>query len=239
MGRSLRSSFLCGCCGADAAGEDVLDAVDFGGDVAGGEAGDFGGGGSVETFKVSKHHLAVERLELVDHGVEEVELVAMFGLVSLVVGDFSQLFEADEFAGLEAHLAADVGGGGVVGDAIDPGAEGAAAVKGFEAAPEGDVDLLEQVAAEVGVGLPGKGEAPESRAESSNSLFVAPVPVSFGDGCGVRHGLELSHIQGSPRGGRVSYNRIILEKKRKGPHRGDPLCFALRFANCVCSQFKT
>ncbi len=62
-----------------------------------------------------------------------------------------------------------------------PGADGATAVKPGEAAPEGDVDVLHQVAALVRVGLEGARDALDGGAVLRGRRLVAPVLlVCFG-----------------------------------------------------------
>jgi hypothetical protein len=72
-----------------------------------------------------------------------------------------------------------MGGSGIVGDAVDPGAEGATAVEGLKAAPEGDVNLLEQIEAGFGVGLPGAGEALEGGAVEVERFFKLAIAVGL------------------------------------------------------------
>ena len=50
-------------------------------------------------------------------------------------------------------MAEHVRSGNVVRDAVDPGAQGAAAVKSFETAPHGDVDVLQKIALGLGIGI--------------------------------------------------------------------------------------
>ena len=75
-----------------------------------------------------------------------------------------EFLQADEGMRVDAPLADHVGNGGVVGDAIDPGAQGTARVPGRKTAPEGEVNLLEEVAEVIRVGLVGTGEAFEGGA---------------------------------------------------------------------------
>src|ERR1700694_460274 len=57
-----------------------------------------------------------------------------------------QLFETDE-CGIDSPLPDDVGGCRVVGNTIGPGAKRAPVIESGEAAPEGKVEFLQQVAA--------------------------------------------------------------------------------------------
>ncbi len=58
------------------------------------------------------------------------------------VGKMFEFLEADEGMRVDAPLADDVGNGGVVGNAVYPGAQGTAGVPGRKTAPEGEVNLL-------------------------------------------------------------------------------------------------
>ena len=80
---------------------------------------------------------------------------------------------------MDSALPDDVGNGGVVGDAIDPGTEGTAGVPCGKAAPEGEVNLLEEVAQMVGVGLVGASEAFEGSAEKGGGLAILIILRSF------------------------------------------------------------
>ena len=57
----------------EAAGEDVLHAVDLGSDVGRGEPGDLGDGRRVLAFKIQQDDLAIERAELMDQSHQAVE----------------------------------------------------------------------------------------------------------------------------------------------------------------------
>jgi len=90
-----------------------------------------------------------------------------------------EFFEADQHVGVQAALPHGVGSGGVVGHAIDPGAQRATRVPAREAAPECEVDLLQQVAAILCVGLVRVGEAFECGAVSGGGFAVSVVLRSF------------------------------------------------------------
>ena len=90
-----------------------------------------------------------------------------------------EFFQADQDMRVATALPDDVGSGGVVSDAIDPGAQRATRVPACETAPEREVNLLEQVAAMVGVGLVGPSQPLERRAVSGGGLAVSVVLRSF------------------------------------------------------------
>jgi hypothetical protein len=68
-----------------------------------------------------------------------------------------------------------VAGGGVVGDTVDPGAQAAAPVEPGQAAPERDVDILDQVTPRIGVGLVGPRQALDRRAELRGGGRIALI----------------------------------------------------------------
>src|ERR1035438_9879488 len=82
---------------------------------------------------------------------------------------------------------------GVVGYAVDPGAQRAARIPAREAAPECEMYLLQQVAAMVWVGLVRPGEAFQGGAVSGGGFAVSVVLRSF-------------HNQGSHQGRRYLTN---------------------------------
>lgn len=71
-------------------------------------------------------------------------------------------------------------------NAIDPGSQGAAPVETFEAAPQGEVNFLEQVAPILGIGFVSPREPLERGTERGGGLAVKVL-------------LTLLHIQGSHR----------------------------------------
>ncbi len=111
-------------------GQDVLDAMNLGGDVAGGQAGDLTDLGGVQAFQIRKDDLAIEGFQTLYEREQAVEGLAASGIGRGRVGKMFEFLEADEGMRVDAPLADDVGNGGVVGNAIDPGAEGTAGVPG-------------------------------------------------------------------------------------------------------------
>jgi len=111
------------------------------------------------------------------------------GWVALVMGCETELgfgiFNGDEGFGFASAVAQDVGSGSVVGYAIDPGAKGAAVVESGEAAPEGEVHLLKQVLAGIGVGLPGARHADDRGAVCFNGIAIESVLRGLASGHGV------------------------------------------------------
>lgn len=149
-------------------GEDSLDAVDAHGNGRGREAGDLADGGGVEFFEIGNDDLAVDGAELLNQGLELIEL-PLVGLVGCRVRQ-GEVVEIDE-GGAGATLADEVRCRYVVGDTVSPGPERAATVEMGEAAPELEVDFLAEVVAAVGVGLVGGDQAGEGWAESRCGLM--------------------------------------------------------------------
>ena len=80
-----------------------------------------------------------------------------------------------------------------MGDAVSPGAEGAAAIVALKAPPQLKMNVLAQVAALFGVGFVGAGEAVEGGAELIDRVPVQAILI----GLAVRNGFCSLHIQGS------------------------------------------
>jgi hypothetical protein len=92
----------------------------------------------------------------------------------VIVAGVREFVQTDQGAATRAALQ-DVRGADVVRDAIDPGPHGTASIERAEAAPEGDVNLLFQVAPKLRVGLIALSQAPQRRAELGRRLKVPLV----------------------------------------------------------------
>ncbi len=104
--------------------EDGFDAVDLGGCVGGRDSGDFGDLGGVLAFEVEQHHLTVKRFQAMHECHDAFELDGAIGGVR-----GGQRAGVVERGPVVTDGSADVGRGGVVGDAVDPGFERAAVVE--------------------------------------------------------------------------------------------------------------
>ncbi len=91
------------------------------------------------------------------------------------IGNPLQFVEREHAAGAQALAAGDVGGGHVVRHAIDPGRLRAAAVELGKAAPDGEVDVLQQVLLLVRIGLEGPRQALQRRAKRLRRAHIALV----------------------------------------------------------------
>src|SRR4029078_79439 len=85
------------------------------------------------------------------------------------------LVKCRELLQTEANRAGDVRGSCVVRNLVDPRAQRAPPVVEFEAPPDGEVDVLGQVAALLLVGLIGARQTLEGRAESIDGVLVTGV----------------------------------------------------------------
>jgi hypothetical protein len=83
-----------------------------------------------------------------------------------------EFLEADQLFAAELAMVAREARGRVVRDTVDPGPERTLIPKGREAAPDGRVDVLQQILLEAPVPLAGRSQARQRRAE-------------FGDGAGI------------------------------------------------------
>src|ERR1017187_5987467 len=156
----------------EGAGQDALDAVNLGGDVARRQAGDLTDGRRVHTLQIREDDLAIQRLQSVHQRKKAAERLLAAGVRRRRAWHLVQLFQAEQEIGFSAPLPHGVGRGGVVGHAIDPGAQRAARVPARETAPQRQVDLLEQVAAMVRVRLVGSGEPFQGGAVSFGGFAV-------------------------------------------------------------------
>ena len=142
----------------------------------------------------------IERLETLDQPKETVSCIPLVerGVASVLSRKVVQFFETDECRVYPA-LADDVGGCGVVGDSIGPGAEGAPVVECGETAPERKVEFLKEVAALLGVEFVGGREPIQRPAKLDCCVAVKGILARCR-----RHGrLDSAHIKGSPRGQRI------------------------------------
>jgi hypothetical protein len=158
--------------------KDVFDAVNPDCYVVWGQAGDFRDGCGVHVFQVGDDDLAIEGLEAVNQGEQAPAIDGLIGgqVRGGVVREGFQVFQADE-GGPGAALAEDVRDGYVVGDAMGPGPEGTAGFVLLQAPPELEVDLLGEVAALVGVGFVGGGDAGQGWAVLLGGFLVEGVLI--------------------------------------------------------------
>jgi hypothetical protein len=205
-------------------GQKLLDPVDLGSYVARRETGDLGDGSCVHPFEVRKNDLAVKRIEPLDEAEQAFERLALVdsGFLAREVRLILEILEADKL-GLNAALAEDIGRGYVVRNPIYPGADGAAAVESFEAAPQGQVDVLEKIPAAVRIGFVAARHPVERGAKAGSGI---PVQVVLA-GSYSRNGFEPLHNQIVARGSgflQTTHNpnepQVALRRFRQATDRG-------------------
>ena len=86
-----------------------------------------------------------------------------------------EIVERHEPAAPAAPRARDVRGGRVVGHAVDPRPQGAPSLVVVEAAPDREVDVLDQVPLLVGIGLVGPGQPLERLPEPIDGFLIVVV----------------------------------------------------------------
>src|ERR1035437_1730926 len=98
----------------EGAGQDALDAVNFGGDIARREASDLADGSGVHALQIREDDLAVQRLQSVHQAKKAAERLLASGVRRRRAWHLVQLFEAEQEIGFRAPLPHGVGRGGVV-----------------------------------------------------------------------------------------------------------------------------
>jgi hypothetical protein len=130
----------------------------------------------VEPFEVQQNQLSLEWFKSVNHRHQVFTGPAIVELLFVIdaVRHCRQLVEANETGSAPSppdHLRRR----DVVRDPVDPGAQRAPSVEGGKAAPHGEVDLLEQVEARIGVGFVGARQPLERGAIRRSCLGVQTV----------------------------------------------------------------
>ncbi len=173
------------------AGQQVLDAVNFGSNISGGESGDLANGGGVQSFQIRKDHVTVERLEVLNQSQQAIEiLIAVRSLLpSADIWKALQFFQVDQDLRGRAALVRHVRRGDVMGDAIDPRANRTSAVESCETAPERHVNVLQQITADLRVGFVGASQTLQSGTASAGCVFIQRVLR-----CRLRDGPNCAHI---------------------------------------------
>lgn len=156
--------------------QDVFDAVNLHGNIWGRKAGDLRNGIRIHAFEIGNDDLTVERLEPLDQGREAVQGFSVTGsefAMFTAREDFERL-DADQLFTISA-LPNHICGGDIVRYAIDPSAQGAAAIEAGEAAPKVEVNVLKQVAPGIGVAFISACETVKGRTVGFDSLFVKSI----------------------------------------------------------------
>ena len=155
--------------------DNLLDSMDLRGDVSCRSTRDLTNRRRVFPFQVKQHDLPIQRFELVDKFQEPIQIAlpAHRLLTASLIRRFLQHVEADKVPQL--GLPQYVRRCHVVGYAVDPCPKRASPLESRKASPQRDVNLLQQVAALIGVGLMGTGEPSERRTMLGGDLLIQVV----------------------------------------------------------------
>jgi hypothetical protein len=155
-------------------GQNVLDPVNLGCHVAWREGGNLGDRGGVEPFEIGNDDLAVEGLQLTDEFEKPLQssTSVRVRLAVLRIGCRFGLLERDQRRQEVSTPPADVRGGGIVRDPINPRSQRTAPVESFETAPQCEVNFLEQVSPAFRIRFVSACEPFECGAESGGGLTV-------------------------------------------------------------------
>lgn len=126
-----------------------------------GNAGDFRDPHGLQPFQIKKDHLLIERPEFLDQRLKAFQHQPMVGCCLDIVVARQRLdrLQAHPLTAVMANAPHHVRSRRVMRHAEGPGSQGATSVKDFEAAPQGGVDILEQVAAQIEVSLVCRSQA--------------------------------------------------------------------------------
>jgi len=168
--------------------------VNFHRNIRGGNSCDLTDRCGIHSFEIGEDHLPVNRLQPLDQPEEAFHCrTAVHAKLPLVAdGCTFHVFQADE-SGVRPLLTDDVRSSNIVCHLIDPCPQRTALGKVFEAAPEGQVYLLEKVLAPVRVGFVGSSYPFQSRAVSVRGLGIKLIRVGIAN----RVVQLVPHIQGS------------------------------------------
>jgi hypothetical protein len=161
------------------------------GDMSRRKSGDLSDLGGAEALEIECGDLAIDRLQASDECGQPLHVRAALSVALEIVGSRDVLKGLEPVEGLcpEAPSFEDMRGADIVRDAIDPGSFRTGPVEQGKAPPEGEVDLLNEVASEVAVGLVGAGETLQS-----GTVFGPASVVAFilSGAARVHHSLQLS-----------------------------------------------
>src|SRR5581483_7356370 len=127
------------------ASQQVLDAVNFGRYISGGESGDLANGGGVQSFQIRKDHVTVERFEPLNQSQQAIEiLVSVRSVLSAnEIWKALQFFQIDQDLRSRTALVCHVRCRDVVRDAVNPRAHRTSTVESYETPPERHVNVLQ------------------------------------------------------------------------------------------------
>src|SRR4029453_9508706 len=129
-----------------ATGQYLLDSVNSRRDIAGRQPRDLGDRRRVDFFEIEKHHLSIDRTKVANQVIQPVECSPAIEPVLFVdrIRDRFEILAGDQ-TGRTRSRSNHVRRGDVVRHPVQPGPDRTAAVETREAAPQRDMDLLEQI----------------------------------------------------------------------------------------------
>jgi hypothetical protein len=131
------------------------DSVNFGVGVGGCKACDLRNFIGRQPLEVQDDDFAIERREALDEGVQSLQDLSCVDLCCdvRVRGRELGIVQSRELPRLAAPTAQDMRGRDVVCHAIDPGSQAAPSIESSQTPPQREMDLLQQVLLQCGIGL--------------------------------------------------------------------------------------
>eukprot|EP01136_Pigoraptor_vietnamica_P039093 Opistho-1_new@109304 len=145
------------------AGEQSFDPMHLYGDVARRQPDDLGDRRCLDALKIEQDDAAVGGFERCDQAAQAFQHPGLIDCRFRIVGRKNHIRRFERNEASAAPVTCDVRGGDVMGNAIGPGAEPAAAVIGGKAAPKRQVHVLFQIACAVGIGFHCASQASDGR----------------------------------------------------------------------------
>src|SRR5579862_6894575 len=136
------------------ASQKILDPVNLGSDVAGGEASDFADLGGVQSLEIRQDHVTIERCELLNQAQQAIErMTAIGGMLAVGVCQILQFLQSDQGLWPGAALSQHVRRSDIVRNTIDPRTSRTAPVEGGETAPQCNMNFLQQISPKTRISL--------------------------------------------------------------------------------------
>src|SRR4051812_20304655 len=171
------SSFFTVVSFAESASQNFLDAMDLRGDVAGGDAGDLRDARGVGALEVEQDDLPVERIQLLDEIAQPLHRLLMIErrLGIAARRKVVNVVETHRRPRAGAPVPDHVRRRNVVGNAIHPRPQRAIAGESLQAAPDGEMNVLEQIEPLVAIGFIRSRQPLQRRAVSASRFLVQNI----------------------------------------------------------------
>jgi len=165
------------------ASQNVFDAMNLNPHVAGRETHNFSDRSRIHVFQIKKHQFAIQRLEAMDELKQPLESQSFLRIPPVIAlirrgFDFFQTHQASES---QPPLPNDIRCCRVVRHTIRPGSQRTPPVEEFEAAPQSEMNFLNEIAALVPIGLISVGKPVEGRAERCRCFAIEVVLAHTSD----------------------------------------------------------